>query len=675
VYPPAVIGRHDQEDNMTSDRLLSEIERQQKYLDRLPDDFTFPLFNARQALESQRASAYGSTAAASREIVDNALEAGASEVHLVFEEGRSGKRPIVTSIAFIDDGAGMLSKMARFALSWGGGTHFDEPEFIGKFGFGLPNASINQTKRVEVYTRVSDSQPFAVATLDIDTFAEHGVQSIPEPKEGDLPDFVAGYVKRNQLDLSHGTVVVWNQPDRLTYKSPGYLKEHLVDDFGVTYRYMLGEPGRRNGRLGARIVVAGQSVEPVDPLFLTPGARLYRSPDEGGAILSEERFLPVVYHEDPERGERHLRLVDDESQLPDEDPYRLAVGTIHVRIGRFPIGFAQDRGRRTREPADDGQNDAWARFEIRKARRGMSFVRVGREIQTIESFPRSARDIANGLGRWPLLQGYAYHWGCEVRFGPEFDEVMGITNDKQGVRPIEDLWRVFHQAEIDQALVRENRWQSEQRRKKPAAPSARPGQATAAEMAARDADAAAGTGPRVPERARAQARERFEQAALERANHDQRLLDEARAALEEEAKRRPYQIQYFEAEYGPIYVPDWLGGRVLVRVNTSHPFYEVLYGQLLDLSGAAQAKEALDLFLIALAKAELTAEDEQMALWYETQRRDVWSRFLQTAMTALANRMNSREEEDDIDAAVANGDGVPSDSKGEGEAEGTVITT
>src|SRR4051812_4245110 len=191
---------------MTSDRLLSEIERQQKYLDRLPDDFAFPLFNARHALESQRASAYGSTAAASREIVDNALEAGASEVHVLFEEGRSGKRPIVTSIAFIDNGAGMLSKMARFALSWGGGTHFDDPEFIGKFGFGLPNASINQTKRVEVYTRVSGSQPFAVATLDIDTFAEYGLQSIPEPKDGDLPDFVAGYVERNQIDLSHGTV-------------------------------------------------------------------------------------------------------------------------------------------------------------------------------------------------------------------------------------------------------------------------------------------------------------------------------------------------------------------------------------------------------------------------------------------------------------------------------------
>ena len=68
----------------TSDRLLTEVERQQKYLDRLPDDFAFPLFNAAQALESQRRSGYRNTAAAGREIVDNAMEAGASRIDVCF---------------------------------------------------------------------------------------------------------------------------------------------------------------------------------------------------------------------------------------------------------------------------------------------------------------------------------------------------------------------------------------------------------------------------------------------------------------------------------------------------------------------------------------------------------------------------------------------------------------
>src|SRR5262245_43197051 len=120
--------------SMSSDRLLSEIERQQKYLSRLPGDFTYPLFNAKQALESQRASGYRSTAAAGREIVDNGVEAGAGRIHVIFDTERSqtGKR-LVDAVAFIDDGSGMIPEMTRFALTWGGGTHFDDPSQIGKF--------------------------------------------------------------------------------------------------------------------------------------------------------------------------------------------------------------------------------------------------------------------------------------------------------------------------------------------------------------------------------------------------------------------------------------------------------------------------------------------------------------------------------------------------------------
>ena len=83
-----------------------------------------------------------------------------------FESKRHGAKEIVTSVAFIDDGSGMVSDMARYALSWGGGTHFDEPGYIGRFGFGLPNSSINQTLRTEVYTRTEKSEKITKAWLD-----------------------------------------------------------------------------------------------------------------------------------------------------------------------------------------------------------------------------------------------------------------------------------------------------------------------------------------------------------------------------------------------------------------------------------------------------------------------------------------------------------------------------
>src|SRR6185312_8424201 len=121
---------------MTAKKLLSELERQQKYLDQLPERFTYPLFNSKRALESQRQSGYRNTAAAAREIVDNAIEAHADRVDVVFERPTAGSRRSnqrknsVTAVAFIDNGSGMLPNMARYALSWGGGTHFEDHEFI-----------------------------------------------------------------------------------------------------------------------------------------------------------------------------------------------------------------------------------------------------------------------------------------------------------------------------------------------------------------------------------------------------------------------------------------------------------------------------------------------------------------------------------------------------------------
>ena len=135
---------------MKNDQLLTEIERQEKYLAELPPSFNFPLFNTKRALESQRQNGYRNSAVAAREIVDNSLEAKADKIHVVFDTVKNKTREVVKSVAFIDNGAGMVPKMARFALSWGGGTHFDDPSFIGKFGFGLPNASINQTRKVKV---------------------------------------------------------------------------------------------------------------------------------------------------------------------------------------------------------------------------------------------------------------------------------------------------------------------------------------------------------------------------------------------------------------------------------------------------------------------------------------------------------------------------------------------
>ena len=288
-------------------RQLSESQRQDYYTERLDPDFEFPLFSGKQAVLSQRRSGYRTSAKAAREIIDNALESGAKNVWVTFERPpvsslkKNDRKNSVSAIAFIDDGPGMSPKMARYALTWGGGTHHDDPVKIGRFGFGLPNSSINQTRRVEVYSRRDAKQPWTRAVLDISELPEHGLVAVPTPEEVELPQFVSAYLSAKKIKLATGTIVVWVRPDRLTYTQATTLKEHFLDDFGVTYRYLLPRQEIDQETQQIRMLAAGAinltvedvPVEPVDPLFLSPGCRLYLPPDEkdptkGGAWSSYE---------------------------------------------------------------------------------------------------------------------------------------------------------------------------------------------------------------------------------------------------------------------------------------------------------------------------------------------------------------------------------------------------
>ena len=627
---------------MTHSPILNEHERQDKYLARLGEDFQFPLFNSVQALHSQRRSGYRDTAAASREIVDNSLEAGASRVHVVFERPaervKFQRRDAVTSIAFIDDGAGMSPEMARFALSWGGGTHFDQDDhaFIGRFGFGLPNASINQTQRVEVYTRRSADQPFYKAWLDIDEITEgQTTQSIPPPLQADLPDFVQQYLEKRGWDLGSGTVVVWIAPDRISYRTAGTLREHLLHDFGVTYRYLLDD---------CDLCVAGTKVLKADPLFLMRDARYFRKPQDDGAQIIVHEAIPVRYYEDPRTEERHLVKIESKSELGAVSSK--AEGAIQVKIVRFPPGLAVGGGQI--EAIDE---HARARFEIRKSRRGMSFVRAKREIETVDAFPRSASDKASQLGEWPLLQAHAYHWAVEVTFPQTLDEVFGITNDKQSVRPIEDFWRLLAKEGIDQALNREQKWQSDERAKRKkerrTAKLRRENEEepSPAEFAAQTADAALGEPISVPDHKTTDANRNFERRAKERAKESGTGLDEVRKALEQQQRQRKYRVEYIEDERGPFYTPDWEGLQLVVQINKSHPFFAALYSKLLGLPGGMPAKEAVDLVLVALARGEMKVDNEQTTEFYRVQREHKWSTFLDTAMRTLDQAYPDEEEE------------------------------
>ncbi|MDF2389129.1 ATP-binding protein [Nostoc ellipsosporum NOK] len=637
---------------MTEDRFLSEVDRQRKYLARLPKNFEFPLFNSKQALKSQRSSGYRNTAAAAREIVDNALEAGAKHIYVAFERPQTLKsyqrKDSITSVAFIDDGAGMLPEMARYALSWGGGTHFDDPSFIGKFGFGLPNASINQTEIVEVYTKTADAKAITKAWLDINEMDQFGPQSIKPPVDADLPDFVKGYMKEHGIKFEHGTVVVWRNPDRLSFRTGAALKEHLVDDFGVTYRYLLKD---------FELTVETMKVEPVDPLFLDPKGRFYLTPEDGGAQPGQPVAIAVKFFRDRESGTLHLKNVEDADELDENDVDLLATGAINIRVASFPKGFVAGTGKRKA-----GNTDAHRRFDIRKPRRGLSFVRANREIETVDLFPKTAKEESRGLGQWPLLQSYAYHWAAELRFDPSLDAVFGITHDKQTVRPIEDMWRVLVEKKVDEILRGLNAEQTKTRQKVKKPPEELEKEPSPAEQAAAGALSIAGEKPRIPDREKPAAEKQFETSARERAGVTKESIDKAKAAIAEEAKRRPFRIDFFEDVHAPFFEPRReLGAQIVARINKSHPFYTTFYSRLL-LDGDDRARGAVDLVLLALAKGELTVEDETAQEWYAAQRQRQWSPFLQDGLKILERTLHPEDEEAaEEEAARYDGDDGGSD--------------
>src|SRR5262249_55745125 len=112
------------------------------------------------AVQAMRDNGYRNTAYAVAELMDNSIQAGAATVELLCAEARElvqhRERRRIRSVAVVDDGSGMDAKVLRMALQFGNGTHLSDREGIGRFGMGLPSASISQCSRLDVWSWQGD---------------------------------------------------------------------------------------------------------------------------------------------------------------------------------------------------------------------------------------------------------------------------------------------------------------------------------------------------------------------------------------------------------------------------------------------------------------------------------------------------------------------------------------
>ena len=83
----------------------------------------------------------------------------------------------------------MNRRTLRRALKFGDGTRLDRTQRgIGRFGVGLPQSSISQCRRVEIWTWQNGSNNALYCYLDLDEIHAKGLQTVPPPEDSPVPD-------------------------------------------------------------------------------------------------------------------------------------------------------------------------------------------------------------------------------------------------------------------------------------------------------------------------------------------------------------------------------------------------------------------------------------------------------------------------------------------------------
>lgn len=351
---------------------------------------------------------YRSNGDAVAELIDNALQACAERIDVLFgyDGATSIKKPL--QLAVVDDGHGMEPAMTRMAVMWGGTHRENDRSGLGRYGYGLPCSAVSLGRRFTVISQISGGGLHAV-TLDLDALAAGeytdgaGDIVVPEPVRAELPPFVAQHIAASYPDgWTSGTVILIEKLDRLEWTTAQGLRENLCRHFGVTYHKLRGQ---------AALYVDGAFVDPIDPLFLTPDFHLYD--------LDDDRAQPL----DP------IRV---EVRQPESGAY---LGALTLRYAWFPPSFGSvDKAR------DAVGLNVNARFSVLKDYHGVIFSRNGRLIDVQTRTP------------WTTFINNDRYIKVEVEFSATLDEAFGVTTSKQQVTVSPFIWDLLRQAGLPKAI-------------------------------------------------------------------------------------------------------------------------------------------------------------------------------------------------------------------------------
>jgi hypothetical protein len=326
-------------------------------------------------IQATRDSGYRGTASAIAELVDNALQAEANQIHILIGPDPASQDGNLR-VEILDNGSGMDAVTLQQALRFGGSSRFNDRRGLGRYGMGLPNGSLSQARRLNVLSWQSPRSAYTTY-LDLDEIVSAKLSCVPRPMRVLLPGAV------RELKFSSGTVVTWTRCDRLDYRRASTIAEKVRSSIGRIFRYFLWD--------GVRIEVNGEAVEPIDPLFVHE-CSLAR----GGRLVGQ----PLEY----------------QMEVPLPDGRGTASGRVIVKFSELPV-----------EEWHQLPNDQKRELGVLNGA-GVSIIRARREIEYGWLLMGDKRK-----------ENYDDWWRCEVSFDPGLDEVFGITHTKQQIRPTQSL--------------------------------------------------------------------------------------------------------------------------------------------------------------------------------------------------------------------------------------------
>lgn len=362
-----------------------------------PDEKRFDFVPTHLAVKAMRDNGYKNAAYAVAELIDNSIQAGATAVELLCTESEEQlaqrRRRRIEHIAVLDNGKGMDAATLRMALQFGNGTHLEDRTGIGRFGMGLPSASISQCRRVEVWTWESGVENSIFTCLDLGSIERGESSEVPVPVPAEVPQF---WKSAGQSFGRSGTLVVWSDLDRCTWRTAKTVINNSELIIGRMYRKFIHD-GTATIRLAT--FVDGDSTPETDDFALVNDP-LYRMAPSS---------TPTPYS--------NKAMFDTFGDHWEVRPRIFYEGADHEVVIRFTMASLEARTpSQTGEAAGNMPHGMHARRNV-----GISLTRAGRELDLDQSWVVSSE----ARERW---------WGVEVEFPPGLDEIFGVTNNKQAAR-------------------------------------------------------------------------------------------------------------------------------------------------------------------------------------------------------------------------------------------------